>query len=160
MNCKTECYLAAACIGSSIYMMLTRSSKHVELAKTLNETQIKTYSKIKKERFLIWAKATILGIIVSIMFAKFGNYYLDINNSFNRACIGTLIFYAVQYMVYNIHPKSDYMLNHVENKQQAKAWLAVYKSMKNKWHLGMLLGLIGYFLLSITIFKNKQRILL
>ena len=160
MNCMTECYLAAACIGSSIYMMVSRSSKHMELYKTLNESQKKVYSKIKKERFLIWAKATMLGIIISIMFAKFGKYYFDINNSFNRSCIGTLIFYSVQYMVYSIHPKSDYMLNHIENKKQSKAWLAVYNSMKNKWHMGMLLGLIGYFLLSMTIFKNKRQILL
>lgn len=159
MKCMTECYLSAACIGSSIYMMLSRSSKHQELYQTLNDKQKETYNKIKKERLLIWMKATILGVLFSIVFAKFGKYYFDIDNSFNRSCIGTLIFYGVQYMVYSIHPKSDYMLNHIDNNEQAKAWLGIYNSMKNKWHMGMLLGLIGYFLLNMVIFKNKSQVL-
>lgn len=155
----TECYLSAGFIGSSIYMMLSKSSKHKKLYQTLNNKQKEVYKKIKKERLLIWLKATLLGVLFSIVFAKFGKYYFDMNNSFNRACIGTLIYYSVQYMVYSIHPKSDYMLNHINNNEQAKAWLDIYNSMKNKWHMGMLLGLVGYFLLSMTIFKNKSIIL-
>jgi len=48
------------------------------------------------------------------------------------------------------------MLNHVENNKQARAWLSKYKSMQRKWHIGFILGIIGYYLLSRTIFKNNE----
>ena len=40
-------------------------------------------------------------------------------------------------------PKSTYMLNHIDNAEQAKAWLEIYKIMKYRCHLGMLLGIIA-----------------
>ena len=36
-------------------------------------------------------------------------------------------------------------LNHLENKEQTSLWLKKYKYMKNKWHVGILLGVVGYF---------------
>ena len=157
MKCMTECFLSAAFMGGSILMMFTdkKDAKYNELYNSLSEEKKKAFKKIKKERMLIWIKASLLGVFASISFTKFQKYIFDINSAFNKSCINTLIFYAVQHLVYSIHPKSDWMLNHVENNKQAKAWLAKYKTMQNKWHMGMILGLVGYYLLSITIFKNR-----
>ena len=154
----TECYLSAAFLGSSIYMMFAKGTNHKQLFDSLDDEQKIIYAKIKKERFSIWMKSTIAAVIGSVIIAKVGRAYFGINNYFNRACIGTLIYYMIQYMVYTLYPKSDYMLNHIKNNKQSKAWLKVYKSMKNKWHTGLIFGIIGYFLLNIIVFKNKQQI--
>jgi hypothetical protein len=59
-------------------------------------------------------------------------------------------------MVYSLHPKSDFVLNHVENQYQIKLWLSKYNYMKNKWHMGLLLGIVGYFMASYITFKLGQ----
>ena len=40
-------------------------------------------------------------------------------------------------------PKSTYMLDHIDNGEQAKAWLAIYREMKLRCHLGMIIGVIA-----------------
>jgi len=57
-------------------------------------------------------------------------------------------------MYYMLYPKSAYMVNNLENKDQSSKWLAVYKTMQYKYHVGMILGLVGYFLLSYGLLKN------
>lgn len=37
-------------------------------------------------------------------------------------------------------PKSDYILNHVTNNQESKAWLNTYLNMKNRYTMGFILG--------------------
>ena len=155
----TECFLSAAFIGGSAFMMLTGHSdtEFKKLYNSLSKEKKKAFDKIKKERMFIWIKASLLAIFISISFSKFHKYIFDSNTSFNRSCINTLIFYGVQHLAYSIHPKSDWMLNHIDNNKQAKAWLSKYKSMQRKWHIGLLLGLVGYYLLTITIFKNREQ---
>tara|TARA_B100000161_G_C33530333_1_gene405696 strand:- start:192 stop:671 length:480 start_codon:yes stop_codon:yes gene_type:complete len=153
----TECLLASGFLGSSLYMMLTNknSSGYSKLFNSLSKEKKEAFKKIKKERMIIWLKATLFGIFASITFSKFGKQIFGSENIFNRSCINTLIFFSIQYIVYIIHPKSDWMLNHVENNAQAKAWLSKYKYMQRKWHIGIVYGVIGYFLLNMTLFKSN-----
>ena len=111
--------------------------------------------KIKKERTLIWIKATFIAILASVLFARYGKNLVNITGSYSRSCMNTLIFYMVQYMVYSLHPKSDWMLNHVDNNEQAKAWLEKYKYMKNKWHMGAILGIAGYFFVALYYHRSR-----
>ena len=39
------------------------------------------------------------------------------------------------------------MLNHITTRQQNVAWLSIYKEMKLRSMIGVLLGLVGYILL-------------
>ena len=39
------------------------------------------------------------------------------------------------------------MLEHLNNVKQNKAWLAIYKEMKLRCKLGLLLGILGYIVL-------------
>ena len=41
-------------------------------------------------------------------------------------------------------PKSKYILEYLNSSQQNKAWLNIYKHMKNRHMFGMLLGALGY----------------
>ena len=40
-------------------------------------------------------------------------------------------------------PKSTYMLDHIDNAEQARAWLQIYKHMKLNCHIGMALGVVA-----------------
>ena len=40
-------------------------------------------------------------------------------------------------------PKSTYMLEHIDNADQARAWLGIYKEMKFRCQMGMVLGVVA-----------------
>ena len=155
MSCMTDCILASGFIGASIYVMLKDKSKKNELYKKLSDEKKKKYDSIRKERMMIWIKASLAGIFLSITFSKFGKNLFP-GKSFDKSCINTLIFFAVQYLVYMLHPKSDWMLNHVENNEEAKLWLKKYKYMQRRWHTGMVLGIVGYFFLNMVVFSKSE----
>ena len=158
MICMTECLLSAAFIGANAMLLIadTSDSEYKKLYKSLSDEKKLAFDKIKRERIYIWIKASLFAIFVSITFSKFQHYLFDSNVLFNKSCINTLIFYGVQHLVYMLYPKSDWELNHIENNSQAKMWLSKYNSMQNKWYIGFVLGIVGYYFLSITIFKSKN----
>ena len=157
MENYTECLVSAAFMGGSFYCMLSDYNvKQDALYKELSPEAQNSYEKIVKERITIFIIATIIGLLVSTYINKFNlnfNPMSSCNSCFNKSCISTATFYFVQYMVYSLHPKSDFVLNHVENQYQIKLWLQKYNYMKNKWHMGLLLGIVGYFMASYISFK-------
>lgn len=157
MGCMVECLLASGFIGASLYVMIRdKSVSHQELYNTLSDEKKEAFKKIKKERLMIYIRASLIGLFISISFSKFGKFLLP-DKSFDKSCINTLIFFGVQSLTYRIHPKSDWMLNHIDNNKQAKLWLKKYKYMSKRWHIGMVIGLIGYFVLNILILNRKAK---
>ena len=55
--------------------------------------------------------------------------------------------FLTNYFYYTLSPKSDWMLNHIADGNQAKAWLYVYRKHQVAYHGGLALGLIamGFF---------------
>ena len=39
-------------------------------------------------------------------------------------------------------PKSDYMLNHLQTLEENKKWLDIYTTMKYKYFIGFVLGML------------------
>ena len=72
------------------------------------------------------------------------------------ACSNTLVFFLVQYFVYNLYPKKNWMLDHISEKKDIKAWLEMYKNMKKKWHYGLIIGLLGYLFINYNMLKYKK----
>tara|TARA_A100001015_G_scaffold43676_1_gene47997 strand:+ start:9082 stop:9642 length:561 start_codon:yes stop_codon:yes gene_type:complete len=149
MSILSGCVISSAFLGSSIYMMITenKDSKY-KLYNSLSDKAKKHYENIKRERMMIWIKSSVIGVIVALLVNTFGGKMVKGQNGqcFNKSCMSASIFFVVQYLVYSLHPKSDWVLNHVENSEQTKLWLEHYKYMKRKWHIGLVLGIIGYFL--------------
>ncbi len=144
MRFFTECLISAAFFGSSVMMMTTNNDIKDELYNSMSEDARIQYKKIIKERVQIYIKSTILAIAAAVFINTF--YLSKENTCINNTCISTSVYFFVQYMVYSLHPKSDWVLNHLENKEQTSLWLKKYKYMKNKWHTGILLGVVGYFI--------------
>ncbi len=46
-------------------------------------------------------------------------------------------------MFYSLMPKSDYMLNHLKTEEENKAWLEVYKTMKQRYFVGLVVGALA-----------------
>ncbi len=49
-----------------------------------------------------------------------------------------------------LSPKSDWMLEHLQNKEEIKAWLLMYREMQYNYHMGLVLGIIAVGVLAFA----------
>ena len=119
-----------------------------EYLNILSVEQKKKYYKISQERRNIYFKGFIFSFIISllILFRVKNN----IKNKNKLLCMVVSISSFINYFYYIIHPKSDYMIIHLENKKERLAWLNIYKHMQKYYHLSLIIGL----LFSITFFNS------
>tara|TARA_B100000886_G_scaffold298178_1_gene226195 strand:+ start:72 stop:524 length:453 start_codon:yes stop_codon:yes gene_type:complete len=144
MACLNYCVLGAAFLGSSILAMMAskQSGNFVNFRKLLNQRQLEIYNGITRERMSIYIQGLILGVLLAVL--------ITFNSSLrgtNKLCVFVVIALGTNYLFYSLHPKSTYMLLHLTSQQQNEAWLNIYKEMKLRCKLGLLLGLVGYILL-------------
>ena len=144
MTCLNYCVLGAAFLGSIILTMMAskRSGNFVNFRKLLNQRQLQIYDGITRERMSIYIQGLILGILLAVL--------ITFNSSLkgmSKLCVFVVIALGTNYLFYSLHPKSTYMLLHLTSQQQNEAWLNIYKEMKLRSMLGLLLGLAGYILL-------------
>lgn len=144
MTCLNYCVLGAAFLGSSILTMMAskQSGNFVNFRKLLNQRQLEIYNGITRERMSIYIQGLILGVLLAVL--------ITFNSSLrgtNKLCVFVVIALGTNYLFYSLHPKSTYMLLHLTSQQQNEAWLNIYKEMKLRSKLGLLLGLVGYILL-------------
>jgi hypothetical protein len=67
--------------------------------------------------------------------------------TFSLVCVVMATCFITNYFYYMLSPKSDWMLNHVSNQQETRAWLLMYREMSYNYHLGLVLGIaaVGVF---------------
>lgn len=151
MSCVTYCLLGAALLGSSILAMLTSKDAGVfkKFTNLLDDDQLQIYKSIIRERATIYVQSLLLGLVLAILVVfnlkKLGNT--------SKVCLFILIALGTNYLMYALYPKSTYMLEHLKSTEQNKAWLAIYKEMKMRCWLGLILGALGYLLLAKGVCK-------
>ena len=139
------CLIGFTLLFSSIYMSYLKkdSSIFVNFMSLLDEDQQKIYQKIIYERIMIYVAGMILGV-------SLGLYYLFTNKKDNyRLCKFLCIIYIVKLGFYYIYPKSPLMLYSLKSKDQVDAWATIYTEMKSRWIKSLMVGLVGYLLLSL-----------
>lgn len=140
LNLSIFCVIAFALLGSMIFMLLTsdKNNKIMYFLSLLNAEQQEIYKNIVQERMNIYLQGFVLGIILGII-------YLKTTRDRNAPvyCIFVAIVLGTTYIHYTLMPKSSYMLEHIENQEQAKAWLGIYKKMKQNCHAGMIMGVLA-----------------
>lgn len=141
------CVIAAIFIGASIYTMLTckSCSPFLEYQQSLDAEQAQVYKNVVEERQHIYLTGLVLGTLLSFVYLYVNNLGL---NPITNSCVFVSIALFTQYLYYVLYPKTHHMVTMMKDKSQLKKWHAVYKHMQYRYHLGMVLGLIGYFLLS------------
>lgn len=143
MNCYLSSILGLGLLGGSISTMTVTKEEHNTLKNVFSDDLDKKYHQIVTERRNHYLIGLIVGAIISIIVIKNIiniNYYTRIT-LFLAITLGTAV------LLYMVLPKSDYMLNHLKTAEENKKWLDVYKTMKSRYYIGFVLGIIGALLL-------------
>lgn len=156
MICKITCSVSIIFIVATIWFNFIISDKsNDKMINLLSKKQQEIYSKIKKERLELAINGYGYGLLFSVIIIAI-NYFTK-NNKFkplSLSCLVGCITFLTQYFYYILSSKTDYMVLHLENKQQRVAWLEIYKKCQYNYHFGLLLGIIGVSLLSYSVKCN------
>ena len=143
MVCKTSCIVASAFLGGMVWIMLnTEKETKKEYIKSMDAKQIAIKRAIAKNRAWIWIKGIVIGLIAGLLYL-----YTYVPGSANfKGCMFAAIVMTVNYFYYMLADKGTYMVQHLRQDQIGE-WLAVKKMYQTNYHVGMLLGVAGFFLL-------------
>ena len=121
--CKPYCAVAMILfIGMVICMTkAVRDPKFDEFEATLSEELKEKYKGIVKERTNIYYKSLGLSYCFAALIVK-----MSIHKGYDKKvlfCIAASITLFLSAVIYKVHPKSDYMIVHLDKKEQREAWL-------------------------------------
>jgi len=146
MACVLSCAISAIFVIGMIYFynMTGKSDIVNQYKSSLSSDLQKRYDKISKERLTISYQGYALGVILSLGII-FYNLKIKKTKMSNTALVCTVIAtaFVTNYFYYILHPKSDWMLDHLQNKQEIKAWLLMYREMQYNYHMGLVLGIVA-----------------
>lgn len=146
MACALSCMISAIFIIGMIYFYnMTGKSEIVKHYKSSLSSDLQNkYDKISKERLTISYQGYILGFILSLGII-FYNLQIKGSRMSNTALVCTIVAtsFITNYFYYMLYPKSEWMLNHLQNKEEIKAWLQMYREMQYNYHMGLTLGIIA-----------------
>lgn len=139
MNCYVSGIIGIAMLAATFSTMSVSEEQDRVLRKLLTPEIADIYSDIAIERRNLYFQGLILGLLISYFALK----VFQTTNSFHRVTFTLAITGPVSVLYYFLMPKSDYMLNHLKTPEEVKAWLEVYKTMKQRYFLGFLFGMIA-----------------
>ena len=148
MSCFNSCMIAFGLLGSKLLIMGSSgySKNKYELVNMLNDKQKEAYFNIVKERGTLFMRGIILGCIIAFMVV----YLMSSGTRLTQTCLFVSIALLIANYYYLLMPKSDYILSHLENKEQINAWLKMYKEMNFKSNLGSILGAAAFLFVCKT----------
>ena len=153
MPCTISCMISAVFIIGMIYFYnMTNKSEIVKHYKEKLPSDLqKRYENISEERKKISIHGYILGLVFSL-FIIFYNVKLKGQrlNTISLVCTVMATCFLTNYFYYMLSPKSDWMLNHINNPEQVKGWLLMYREMSYNYHAGLALGIIGVGILAFA----------
>ena len=153
MVCALSCMISTIFIVGMIYFYnMTNKSEIVKHYKNSLPTDLqKRYDNISEERRRISIHGYILGFILSL-FIIFYNLKIKGLQMKTTAlvCVVMATCFLTNYFYYMLSPKSDWMLNHISNQQQTKAWLIMYREMSFNYHAGLVLGIVAAGILAFA----------
>ena len=149
--CSISCMISFVFIIAMIYFYnMTEKSEIVKHYKaTLPSDLQNRYEEITAERKRISYYGYFFGFILSL-----GLIYYNVHvkkhkyNNFTLICAVLATSFLTNYFYYILHPKSDWMLNHMTSQQEVRGWLLMYKEMQFNYHTGLALGLVAVGILA------------
>ncbi len=153
MPCSITCMISTVFIIGMIYFYnMTNKSEIVKHYKEKLPSELqKRYEIISEERKKISIHGYILGLAFSLLIIF---YNLKIKgqklNTIALVCTVMATCFLTNYFYYMLSKKSDWMLNHINNPEQVKAWLQMYREMSYNYHAGLALGIIGVGVLAFA----------
>ena len=146
MACSISCMISAVFVIGMIYFYnatdksgITKRYKEI-LSPELQER----YERITNERRNISYYGYVLGVLISLVIIFYNLKLKGVKmNTFSLVCTVMATAFLTNYFYYMLSPKSDWMLNHMDNQEEVKAWLQMYRGMQYNYHMGMALGIIA-----------------
>ena len=139
MNCILSGIVGLGLLGGSLLTMTVSKEEHMRLKATLSEDLDRIYTNIAIERRNLYVQGLVIGLVLAVGVC----WKLKILNKFHKVSLMTAITLFVAFSYYSLMPKSDYMLNHLKTEEQNKAWLAIYKTMKERYMMGVVGGALA-----------------
>lgn len=139
MNCFVSGIVGLAMLGASFSTMGVSEEQHNALRNTLSEELDRIYENIAHERRNHYIQGLLLGCILAFLVLQ----VTRITNRFHKMSFFFAIALTTTVVYYSVMPKSDYMLNHLKTEEQNKAWLDIYKTMKQRYFAGLVLGALA-----------------
>ena len=107
----------------------------------LNKEQKMIYEEIVRERLMIYFTGMVIGLGLGIY------YYVGSKDKY-KLCKFLAIIYLVKLGFYYFYPKKPLMLYSLTDQDQVEAWANIYEEMKSKYKKSLLIGFVGYLLIS------------
>jgi hypothetical protein len=149
MVCLRSCFMSLVFLFSMLYMTFTidKGTMTQNLTKHFNAEQIEYYKQVIKERTLIYLTGFAIGLVASLalLFAMKNKLKL---NPWIITCTSVSLSYIIMYFYYTLSPKMDLIVVLLDKKEARHAWQLYYTTMKNKYHISILLGFIFISLLN------------
>ena len=144
LNCNT-CIIGISFLLASIYTTMRGFNKQlfVDFDNLLDESQKQIYHTIVKERIKIYSIAVFMGILTAFLY-----WYRNRNQPY-IICTFLAIGYITKLLVYYLYPKSPLMLYSLTTKEQTDAWADIYTEMKTRYRTSLVIGFIGYVIISL-----------
>ncbi len=143
MVCTSTCAIAAAFLGGMLWIMFTADKDVLMRYKhSLNDKQLGVYRFVAVNRARIAMTGFMYGAVLGGLYLLMNRRQAGVVNG----CVFAAIAMGVNYFYYNLSDKGTYMIQHLE-KSQVPGWLEAKKMMQTKYHVGMLIGLVGCFLM-------------
>lgn len=147
--CGITCFVAILFLVANVYTMMCVDCKElkVDLYKVLNDKQKAIHQQIVEERKSIYFTGYAIGLALSIVVILLYKYLMTGKKSllhiWTVVCMVGGITLTTNYLYYILAPKTTYMIQHLENREQNEAWLNIYRTMQVKYHTGLVLGIVA-----------------
>ena len=156
MPCSVSCIIAAVFVIGMIYFYnMTGKSEIVKNYKKNLPTDLqKRYEMITNERKILNYQGYALGVALSICLIIYNTQFRAQKMSTSAmVCLVIATSFLTNYFYYVLSPKSDWMLNHIDDQEQAKNWLKMYREMSFNYHAGLALGIVAVGVLAFAFRK-------
>ena len=146
-----NCSVAVVFLVATVYVHMTPSTKKDIYRAYLNEEQNARYDKIIKERRDISLQGYGLGLLlaVTIVLARYFRKIMLTDGA--TVCVAMSVALATHYFYYVLSEKSDWMVLHMETKEQKQAWLDIYRAMQVNYHVGIVTGVLAVAFMAKTL---------
>ena len=143
INCNT-CIIGITFLIASIYTIIRGHKKEIfiKFNNLLDDKQKLIYQNIVRERLKIYTISLFTGLFTGLL------YWYNNSKQPYIWCTFLAIAYIVKLGVYYFYPKSPLMLYSLNTKEQSDAWANIYTEMKSRYRISLLIGFIGYLIIS------------
>jgi hypothetical protein len=102
------------------------------------------YIRITNERRTISYQGYVLGVILSLFLVVYNLRIKGVKMStFPLVCTVMATCFLTNYFYYILHPKTDWMLTHMDTREEVQSWFQMYREMQYNYHAGVVFGMIA-----------------